>query len=172
MVIGLPKIKFSKGVCQGCILGKHPEHKFERASHERAYAPLELIYSDVAVPFPHMAMIQDKYTLTFIDEFSRYFWVYFLKHNSEVFGLFKVFKALVENQYGRRLKSLISNNGGEYFNSEFIQYCEDVGIQMQHSIPYTPQQNGVAKRKNRSLKEMATCMMEAKNLQQCFGTKL
>jgi hypothetical protein len=51
MVIGLPKIKFSKGVCQGCILGKHPEHKFEKASHERTSAPLELIHSDVAGPF-------------------------------------------------------------------------------------------------------------------------
>ena len=48
MVIGLPNIKFSKGVCQGCILGKHPEHKFEKASHERTSAPLELIHSDVA----------------------------------------------------------------------------------------------------------------------------
>ena len=56
MVIGLPKIKFSKGVCQGCILGKHPEHKFEKASHERTSAPRELIHSDVAGPFTHMSM--------------------------------------------------------------------------------------------------------------------
>ena len=97
MVIGLPKIKFSKGVCQGCILGKHPEHKFEKASHERTFAPLDLIHSDVAGPFPHISMSQDKYALTFIDEFSRFCWVYFLKHKSEFFGLFKVFKALVEN---------------------------------------------------------------------------
>ena len=53
---------------------------------------------------------------------------------------------------------------GEYVKSEFIQYCVDIGIQMQHSIPYTPQQNGVAERKNISLKEMATCMTEAKTL--------
>ena len=97
MVIGLPKIKFSKGVCQGCILGKHPEHKFERASHERTSAPLELIHSDVAGPFSHMSMSQAKYSLNFIDDFSRYCWVHFLKHKSEVFGLFKVFKALVGN---------------------------------------------------------------------------
>ena len=75
---------------------------------------------------------------------------------SEVFGLFKVFKALVENQFGRKLKVLRYENGGEYVKFEFIQYCVDVGIQMQHSIPYTPQQNGVVERKNRSLKEMAT----------------
>ena len=100
MVIGLPKIKFSKGVCQGYIVGKHIEHKYERDSHERNSAPLELIHNDVAGTFNHMSMSQDKYELTFIDEFSRYYWVYFLKHKSEVFGLFKVFKALVENQSG------------------------------------------------------------------------
>ena len=106
MVIGLPKIKFSKGVCQGCILGKHREHKFERASHERTYAPIKMIHSDVASPFPHMSMIQAKYALNFIDDFSRYCWVYFLKHKFEVFGLFKVFKALVENQSGRKLNQI------------------------------------------------------------------
>ena len=93
-------------------------------------------------------MSQYKYALTFIDEFSRYCWVYFLKHKSKVFGLFKVFKALVENQSGRKLKILRSDNGGKYVKSVFIQYCEDASIQMQHSIPYTPQQNGVDERKN------------------------
>ena len=83
-------------------------------------------------------MSQAKYALILIDEFSRYCWFYFLKHKSEVFGLFKVFKALVENQSGRRLKILRSENVGEYVNSNFIPYCEDVGIQMQHAIPYTP----------------------------------
>ena len=120
MVIGLPKIKFSKGVCQGCILGKHPERRYERASHERTSAPLELIHSDVAGPFTHMSMSQSKYELTFIDDFSRYYWVYFLKHKSKVFDLFKVFRAFVENQSQRRLKILRSDNGGEYVKSEFI----------------------------------------------------
>ena len=117
MVIGLPKIKFSKGFYQGFILGKHLEHKFERASHERTSAPLKLIHSDIAGPFPHMSMSQAKYALTFIDDFSRYCWVYFLKHKYEVFDLFKVFKALVENQSGRRLKILRSNNGGASISS-------------------------------------------------------
>ena len=91
-----------------------------------------------------------------------------VKHKSEVFDLFKVFQALVENQSQRRLNIIRYDNGGEYFNSNFIQYYKDAGIQMQHSIPYTPQQNGVAERKNRSLKEMATCMMEAKDLRPKF----
>ena len=69
---------------------------------------------------------------------------------------------MVENQSGKKLKVLRYENGGEYVKYEFINYSADVGIQMHHSIPYTPQQNGVAERKNRPLKEMATCMMEAK----------
>ena len=89
--------------------------------------------------------------MNFIDDFSRFCWVHFLKHKSEVFCLFKVFKALVENQSRRKLKVLRSDNGGEYVKFEFINYCADVGIQMQHYIPYTPQQNGVAERKNISL---------------------
>ena len=109
-----------------------------------------------------MSMSQSKYVLTYIDDFSRYCWVYFLKLKFEVFDIFKVFKVLVENQSERKLKIFISNNGGEYVMSELIKYCEDAGIQMQHSISYTPQQNGVAERKNRSLKEMATCRMESK----------
>ena len=111
-----------------------------------------------------MSIIQSKYVLNFIDGFSRCCWIYFLKLKYEFFYLFKVFKALVENHSRRKLKILISDNGGEYFKSKFIKYCEDVGIQMQHSIPYTSQHNGVAERKNRSLKEMATYMMESKNL--------
>ena len=82
-----------------------------------------------------MSMTQAKYALTFIDYFSRYCWVHFLKHKFEVFDLFKVFRALVENQFGRKIKILRYENGGEYVKFELIQYCKDAGIQMQHSIP-------------------------------------
>ena len=75
-------------------------------------------------------MSQDKYALTFIDDFSGYCWVHFLKHKSKVFGLFKVFKALVENHSRRKLKVLRSDNGGEYVKSDFIQYCADAGVHM------------------------------------------
>ena len=67
-----------------------------------------------------MSMSQAKYALNFIDDFSRYCWVYFLKLKSEFFYHFKVFKPLVENQSGRKLKILRSDNGGEYVKSELI----------------------------------------------------
>jgi transposase InsO family protein len=68
------------------------------------------------------------------------------------------YKALVEKKFGQQLQRLRTKNGGEYANTKFTSYCTTQGIQMQHTIPYTPQQNGVAKRKNRTLKEMATAI--------------
>jgi transposase InsO family protein len=105
-----------------------------------------------------------KYFLTFIDDFSRRTWVYFLKLKSEVFDKFLAYKALVEKQSGHQIQRLRTDNGGEYVNNNFTSYCTTQGIQMQHIVPYTPQQNGVAERKNHTLKEMANCMIQSKGL--------
>ena len=64
----------------------------------------------------------------------------------------------------KKIKTLRSNNGEQYISNGLMHICSESGIQIQHSVPYTPQQNGVAERKNRSLKEMTTCMLEAKKL--------
>eukprot|EP00253_Pinus_taeda_P034643 PITA_34643 len=74
------------------------------------------------------------------------------------------FKTFVEKQSGHQILKLRSDNGGEYVNNKFINFCTENGIQMQHTVPYTPQQNGVAERKNRTLKEMANCMLQSKGL--------
>ena len=100
----------------------------------------------------------------FIVYFSRYTWVFFIKKKYEVLEKFVELKALVENASGRNIKYLRFDNGGEYINNELLQLYSESVIKIQHSVPYTPQQNGVAERKNFSLKEMTTCMLEAKNL--------
>eukprot|EP00253_Pinus_taeda_P009584 PITA_09584 len=69
--------------------------------------------------------------------------------------MFLAFKAFVEKQFGHQILKLRSDNGGEYVNNKFINFCTEHGIQMHHIVPYTPQQNGVAERKNHTLKEMA-----------------
>ena len=106
------------------------------------------------------SMNGSQYVLTFIDDFSRYTWVFFIKKKSKVLEKFIELKALVENASERKIKYFQYDNGGEYINSGFLQICLDSVIMIQHSIPYTPQQNGVAERKNQSLKEMTTCMLE------------
>ena len=88
----------------------------------------------------------------------------FLKQNSEAFETFKVFKALVENMSGNKIKVLRTENGKGYVKKKLQHLFHESGIQMQHFVPYTPKQNGVAKRKNRALKEMVTHMMEENDL--------
>jgi transposase InsO family protein len=84
----------------------------------------------------------------------------------EVFQYLKDFKVLVKTQSRKKIKVLRIDIGGEYVNHEIHNLCHEAGIQLQHTVPYTLQQNGVAERKNRSLKEMASCMLHAKSLPQ------
>ena len=144
------------GACIGCVVGKHPEQSYEKGKARRATQTLELVHSDLIGPLPTPSYGGSRYVLTFIDDYSQFCWLYFLKLKSEVFEQLKIWKALVENQSGHKIKILRNDNGKEYVNKNLHHLYEECGIQMQHSTPYTPQQNGVAERKNRSLKEMAT----------------
>ena len=90
--------------------------------------------------------------------------LHFLKLKSEFFDKFLAYKALVEKQSRHQIQRLRTDNGGKYVNNHFTSYCTTQGIQMQHNVPYTPQQNGVAERNNRTLKEMANCMIQSKGL--------
>eukprot|EP00253_Pinus_taeda_P002029 PITA_02029 len=159
MVEGLPNINFSKGVCEGCVLGKHPREKFDTGKTHRASSPLDLIHRDLMGSFPHPSIKKARYVLTFIDDFSRYTWMYLLRNKSEVFVHFENFKALVKTQSERKIKALLIDNGGEYVNTRLQNLCLQSNIQLQYIVPYTPQQNGVPERKNLSLKEMASCML-------------
>ena len=104
------------------------------------------------------------YYVSFIDDFSRNTSLYFLKKKSEVFSKFKEYKALVENQTGKKIKVLRSDNGGEFCEKEFEKFCRECGIARQKTTPYTPQQNGVAERMNRSLMEKARSMLSGAGL--------
>jgi hypothetical protein len=164
MVIGLPLVSCRDGVCANCVLGKHHRDSFDKGASWHAPHPLQLVHSDLCVPLSSPYFFGCKYFLTFIDDFSRRTWVYFLKLKSEFFDKFLAYKALVEKKYGHQIQRLRTDNGGEYVNNNFTSYCTTQGIQMQHIVPYTPQQNGVSKRKYRTLKGMANCMIQSKGL--------
>jgi hypothetical protein len=72
MVDGLPDIHFSKGICEGCVLGKHPEEKFNKGKTRKDSSPLDLIHSDLTGPFPHPSINKSRYVLIFDDDFSRF----------------------------------------------------------------------------------------------------
>ena len=103
-----------------------------------------------------------------IDDYYRLTWVAFLKEKLEAFEKFKRFKALTENQTGKRLKAVRSNRGGEFWSNDFKEFCDNHGIKREYTIPGTPQQNGVVERRNKKVQQMARSMMKDKNISQGF----
>jgi transposase InsO family protein len=168
MVHGLPVIEPPSNACEGCILGKQARLSFPNGKSWRATSPLQLVHTDICGPIEPMSLEGNRFFITFIDDFSRKLWVYFLKEKSDAFIVFKNFKALVENQSGHKLVTLRSDRGGEYTSKEFDKYCREHGIKHQLTAAYTPQQNGIAKRKNRTILNMTRTMLKEKGLPKQF----
>ena len=138
MLEDLLAIKTSNGICKGCNVRKHPEHKFDPGKESREKIIFGLIHSDISGTMPTTSMSGSWCALTFIDEFSRYTWAFFLKKKYEVLERFIEFKALIENASGKKIKYLRYDNGGEYIKSEFLQICFDIGIQSDNPFPTHP----------------------------------
>jgi transposase InsO family protein len=129
---------------------------------------LELIHSDVCVPMPSSSIRGYVYYVSFIDDYSRKTWIYFLKSKDEVFNKFMEFKVLIENLSKRKIKILRSENGGEYTSKEFVIFCRDVRMKRELTTPYNPQQNGVAERKNKMITEAVKTMIHDQDLPMCL----
>src|SRR6266511_6137625 len=97
--------------------------------------------------------------LTIIDDYSIKVPPYFLKYKSEAFSAFKEWKILVENQTEKKVKKLHTDNGMEFCSDKFNSYCKSEGIIRHYTVPYTPQQNGVAERMNRTIISKARCCL-------------
>ncbi|KAL2227396.1 UNVERIFIED_CONTAM: Retrovirus-related Pol polyprotein from transposon TNT 1-94 [Sesamum indicum] len=110
----------------------------------------------------------NRYFLSIIDNFSRKVFVFLMKHKSEVFDRFKNWKIFVENQTGKKLKSLRTDNGLEFCNKNFSDLCEEFGIKRHKTNPYTPQQNGIAERINRTLLDKVRCLLISSGLPKSF----
>uniref|UniRef100_A0A0V0HMV8 Putative ovule protein n=1 Tax=Solanum chacoense TaxID=4108 RepID=A0A0V0HMV8_SOLCH len=164
----LPEISLSKEVCESCQMGKVHRKSFPKSATWRATEKLELVHTDVCGPMQASSLGHNKYFVLFIDDLSRMTWVYFLSNKSQVFSVFKKFRAFTERQSGCKLKALRSDNGGEYTSNEFNKYCEDMGIDHKLTVSYSPEQNGVSERKNRTVVEMARCLLLEKKLPQSF----
>ena len=125
MVEGFPSIQTSDVVCVGCLVGKHPEKKYDVGKAHRVVSTLDLIHNDVVGHIPTNSINGCRYFPTFIDDFSRYWWIYFMKLKSEFFETFKSFKAMVENSFNKNIKSIRFDGGGEYVKRYFQKFCEN-----------------------------------------------
>ncbi|GJY42410.1 retrotransposon protein, putative, ty1-copia subclass [Tanacetum coccineum] len=153
--------------CVSCLSGKMTRKSFPHRP-ERVTDLLGIIHTDVCGPLRHVSRQGASYFITFTDDYSRYGYVYLLKHKHEVFETFKVFKNEVENQLGKTIKVLRLDRGGEYISQEFKDYLKACGIVQQLTPPYTPQHNGVSERRNRTLLDMVRSMMNLTTLPLSF----
>jgi transposase InsO family protein len=155
--------------CEICLQGKMPRRRspFPRRSN-RLNKVLDLVHTDVCRPMITQSLGGAKYFIEFIDDASKWCEVRFLKSKAEVFKATTEYIVLVENQKGKKVKCLQSDNGGEYTGKEFDDYLKKRGITRRLTAPYNPEQNGTAERKNRTLLDMARCLLKEFNLPNSF----
>ena len=146
--------------CEGCVKGKLHRKPHKSVGEIHSKRRLQLVHSDVCGPITPESLGGNRYFVTFIDDYSRCCKVYFMKHKSDVLDKFKQFEAVFTNECGEGIGRLRTDNGGEYMSKEFDAYLKSKGILHETTVPHTPQQNGVAERKNRTLMESARSMIE------------
>jgi transposase InsO family protein len=121
--------------------------------------PLELLHMDLFGPVGYLSIGGSKYGLIIFYDFSRFTWVFFLQDKSETQGTLKRFLRRAQNEFELKVKKIRSDNGSEFKNLQVEEFLEEEGIKHEFSAPYTPQQNGVVERKNRTLTDMARMML-------------
>lgn len=156
-----------KEQCEVCLKAKQTRLPFPKSTSDSNNV-LDLVHTDVCGPMQTATMSGKRYLLTVIDDFSRYTVIYMLREKSEVEVKLKEYVAMVQNKFAMKPKIVRSDRGGEYTGEKVTSFLKSNGIQSQYTSPYTPQQNGVAERKNRTLIEMARCMLEEANLPRSF----
>ncbi|KAL8089042.1 hypothetical protein AgCh_038706 [Apium graveolens] len=160
----IPKLTIdSKHKCETCVEEKLTRSSFKRV--ERNTKVLDLIHSDICDLKFAPTRGGNKYFITFIDDCTKYCYVYLLKSKDEAIDKFKIYKEEVETQQTEKIKTIRSDCGGEYVEP-FGEFCSQHGIIHEVTAPYSPQSNSVAERKNRTLKEMMNAMLISSGLPQ------
>ena len=160
LIPSFSKTDFSK--CQVCVEAKFTKKPFK--SVDRQTEVLELVHSDLGDFNNHESRGGKKYYITFVDDCSRFCMVYLLRSKDEAEEMFLKYKAEVENQLDKKIKRVRSDRGGEYSPDTLKAFCEQLGIVHETTAPYSPEQNGIAERKNRTLKNMMNSMLISSGL--------
>jgi transposase InsO family protein len=169
LVRGLKDVKFEKNkLCSSCQAGKQVANTHPNKSQMSTHRPLELLHMDLFGPTSFVSICGNSYCLVIVDDYSRFTWVYFLRDKSIVFETFKSFAILAQNQFEFDIKKVRSDNESEFKNARIDEYCDDKGIKHEFSSKYTPEQNCIVERKNRTLIDMARSMLAECNVSDSY----
>ena len=108
---------------------------------------------------PHQSLYGASYFVSFIDDSTRKVWAYPIKTKDRVFSIFSDWHVVVENQTGQKIKCLRTDNGGEFKSDEFVKFYRERGIRREYMAPYSPEQNGIVERMNRTIQERVVSML-------------
>ncbi|GJT85399.1 putative ribonuclease H-like domain-containing protein [Tanacetum coccineum] len=169
LVRGLPSKNFENDhTCVACQKGKQHKASCKTKTVSSISQPLQMLHMDLFGPTFVKSIMKKMYCLVVTDDFSRFSWVFFLATKDETSGILKAFITGIENQINHKVKIIRCDNGTEFKNKEMNQFCEMKGIKREFSVARTPQQNGVAERKNRTLIEAARTMLADSKLPTTF----
>ncbi|KAJ9542139.1 LOW QUALITY PROTEIN: hypothetical protein OSB04_028645 [Centaurea solstitialis] len=165
LVVGLPDFRYTKvSLCSACEKGKQTRASFKSKQISSISSPLQLLHMDLFGPVNVQSIAGKKYTLVIVDEYSRYTWVFFLRSKSDAPEEIILFVRKMERLNNLTVRSIISDHGTEFKNSTLETFFDQKGISQNFSSVRTPQQNGVAERRNRTLIEAARSMLSEANL--------
>ncbi|KAJ9539111.1 hypothetical protein OSB04_031844 [Centaurea solstitialis] len=165
LVIGLPDFRYTKvSLCSACEKGKQTRASFKSKQISSISSPLQLLHMDLFGPVNVQSIAGKKYTLVIVDEYSRYTWVFFLRSKSDAPEEIILFVRKMERLNNLTVRSIRSDHGTEFKNSTLETFFDQKGISQNFSSVRTPQQNGVAERRNRTLIEAARSMLSEANL--------
>ncbi|RVW54229.1 Retrovirus-related Pol polyprotein from transposon TNT 1-94 [Vitis vinifera] len=145
--------------CESCQLGKHTRVSFPKRLNNRAKSSFELVHTNVWGPCRTACTLGFQYFVTFIDDYSRCISLFLMKNRAKLFSIFQKFYVEIQTQFNISIRVLRSDNAREYFSTSFTSFMSQHGIIHQSSCAHTPQQNGVAERKNRHLVETTRTLL-------------
>lgn len=144
--------------CSSCLLSKST-HKSGNPCQKQATKPFEIVHSDLSGKFSLESLNRKRYYKTFIDDYSRYAWIYFLRDKSDTYHAVREFVVGIKNQYETTIKKLFSDNGGEHVDKKVKQFLLDNDNDHENSPPYEHKSNGIAERFNRTIVTKARTLL-------------
>ncbi|GJY21428.1 putative ribonuclease H-like domain-containing protein [Tanacetum coccineum] len=169
LVRDLPLKQFKNDqTCVACLKGKQHRASCKTKAFSPSTKPLFMLHMDLFGPTFVSSLMHKKYCLVVTDDFSRFSWVFFLRTKDETSEILKNFIKEIENLVDKKVKIIRSDNGTEFKNHVMDEFCREKGIKREYSVARTPQQNGVAERKNRTLIEAARTMLADSKLPTTF----